>query len=145
MIEINDGTLLHLFRNFMRASKIHSKQGSYNAADPTYFESIKAWFEFPILDPIGGADGRFLYRVHFHDVTWGITIQVTDDKGDDVFEAYYDSSDRKWVRFDNATAVSTRSFLMSCLCEGTAFNKKPVEPDYDVEAAERAAGWDATP
>jgi hypothetical protein len=145
MIEINDGTLLGLFRNFMRASKINGKQGSYNAADPTYFESIKAWFEFPMMDPISHDDGYFLYRVHFHDVTWGITIQVMASNGDDVFEAYYDSSDRKWVRFDSADAEKVRSFLMSCMCEGTAFNKKPVEQDYEVEAAERAAGWDATP
>jgi hypothetical protein len=154
MMTISDAVLVRLFEQFLTVGSAVWKGGSYNQADPTAYRKSEAWFLFDNVDPITNEQGEFVYGVFYHDVTWGVTIKIKDEHDKEVCEAYLDHQDGKWARCSKGwNEVEVRTFLLRCMTDGEIRTKKPTVHDEalrwaaeeQARAAERTAGWDASP
>jgi len=151
-MEINDGTLLGIFYNFLKLGKAVWKTGSYNRMDPTHYENADVWIVFTNSDPIRKVNEPGIYFVHYNDCTWGITVKVKDETGKIILDSYYSRDDHAWVRHERGNEVEVRHFLLSCVHDSDVEmrSKKPdlmqeYEDDDNMRRAEAAAGWDASP
>lgn len=150
-MEINDRTLLHIFRNFLKLGKAVWKTGSYNPQDPTWYEKADVWMVFENGDPINRTQEPAVYKINYNDCTWGISVKVTGEDGKIILDSYLDGQSGEWKRHEHkGNEVEVREFLLACMGDGEMRSKKPdLEDEYNTAAeiahTERAAGWDPSP